>query len=276
MPDVAGRLPSLAPRRMMKQEPIRALRLNIAAEHEAIQFYAAHAEATDDELVVAESLCPGTGKGEREMSHHHELPELPYAYDALEPYYDEQTVRLHHDLHHAGYVKGLNAAEEKIEAMLKSGDYAAVKAVCAELAFHGSGHILHSIFWTNMKPGGGGAPAGDLAGAIEKQCGSFDACKGLFIAAANGVAGSGWGVLAHRADEDALVVLQAGNHENLTQWGATPLLVLDVWEHAYYLKYQNRRPEWTKAFMDHLVNWDDVAKRLAQAREGARARAAAK
>jgi len=200
------------------------------------------------------------------MSHHHELPQLPYAYDALEPHYDEQTVRLHHDIHHAGYVKGLNAAEEKTAAMLQSGDFAAAKAVCGELAFHGSGHILHSIFWTNMKAGGGGAPAGELAKAIEKQFGSYDSFKGLFLAATNAVAGSGWGILAYRKEDDALVVLQAEKHENLTQWGVAPILVLDVWEHAYYLKYQNKRPEWTKAFMEHLVNWDDVSKRLLAAR----------
>jgi len=201
------------------------------------------------------------------MAHHHELPELPYAYNALEPHYDEQTVRLHHDLHHAGYVKGLNAAEEKLEAILKSGDFAAIKAVCGELAFHGSGHILHSMFWTNMKPTGGGAPSGDLAKAIEKNFGSFDAFKGAFLAASNAVAGSGWGVLAYRKLDDRLVILQAEKHENLTQWGVAPILVLDVWEHAYYLKYQNKRPEWTKVFMDSLVNWDDVAKRLAEARK---------
>lgn len=198
----------------------------------------------------------------------HELPELPYACDALEPHYDEQTVRLHHDIHHAGYVKGLNAAEEKLAAMLKSGDFGGAKGVCGELAFHGSGHILHSIFWTNMKPNGGGQPAGALAAAIEKQFGSFDAFKGLFLAATNAVAGSGWGIVAYRKQDDALVVLQAEKHENLTQWGVAPILVLDVWEHAYYLKYQNKRPEWTKAFMEHLVNWDDVAQRLAAVRGG--------
>ncbi len=200
------------------------------------------------------------------MANEHKLLDLPYAYDALEPYYDEQTLRLHHDIHHAAYVKGLNAAEEKVAAMLKSGDFAAAKAVCAELAFHGSGHILHSIFWMNMKPGGGGEPQGELRAAIAQQFGSFDAFRGFFVAAANAVAGSGWGILAHRKLDDALVVLQAEKHENLTQWGVTPLLALDVWEHAYYLKYQNRRPEWTKAFMEHLVNWEDVARRLAEAR----------
>ena len=115
--------------------------------------------------------------------------------------------------------------------------------------------------------GGGGAPSGELADAIAKSFGGFEAFKGFLLAASNAVAGSGWGVLAYREMDDALVVLQAEKHENLTQWGVVPILVLDVWEHAYYLKYQNKRPEWTKAFMDNLVNWDDVAERLAEARK---------
>jgi superoxide dismutase, Fe-Mn family len=191
----------------------------------------------------------------------HELPVLPYAYDALEPYYDAETVKLHHDMHHAAYVKGLNAAEEKLAGMLQAGDYANIKPVCKELAFHGSGNILHTIFWTNMKANGGGAPTGTLAEAINATFGSYDAFKAMFIAAANAVEGSGWAILACKPDK-SLVVLQAEKHENLTQWGVTPILVLDVWEHAYYLKYQNKRPEWTKAFMENLVNWDDVAARF--------------
>jgi len=196
----------------------------------------------------------------------HELPPLPYAYDGLEPYYDAETVRLHHDIHHAGYVKGLNDAEAQVAAMVKSGDFAGAKAACKGLAFHGSGHILHSIFWTNMKPGGGGAPRGALLAGIEKGFGSYDAFKALFLAATNAVEGSGWGILAYRKMDEALVVLQAEKHENLTQWGAAPILALDVWEHAYYLKYQNKRPEWTKTFMENLVNWEDVGKRLAAAK----------
>jgi len=184
----------------------------------------------------------------------------------LEPYYDKETLTLHHDKHHAAYVAGLNAAEEKIKGMLTSGDFAAARSVSNDLAFHGSGHILHSIFWTNMKPGGGGAPSGALAEAIKKQYGSIEACGGLFLAVANAVQGSGWGILAYRKMDDQLVILGAEKHENITQWGVTPILVLDVWEHAYYLKYQNRRPDWTKAFMEHLVNWDDVAERYAAAR----------
>ena len=196
----------------------------------------------------------------------HELPSLPYAYNALEPYYDAETVKLHHDIHHNGYVTGLNAAEAKVTAMLEGGDFASAKALAKEQAFHGSGNILHTIFWTNMAPKGGGAPSGDLAKKIAADFGSYDAFKALFLATTNAVEGSGWGVLAYRKSDDKLVVLQAEKHEVLAQWGVTPILVLDVWEHAYYLKYQNRRPEWTKAFMEHLVNWADVAKRYAAAK----------
>lgn len=196
----------------------------------------------------------------------HELPPLPYAYDALEPHYDKETLTLHHDKHHAAYVSGLNAAEEKVQAMLKSGDYANARSVANDLAFHGSGHILHTIFWSNMKPGGGGAPSGELADGIDNSFGSFDAFKALFVATSNAIQGSGWGVLAYRKTDDALVILGAEKHENLTQWSVQPILVLDVWEHAYYLKYQNRRPEWTKAFMDHLVNWEEIAHRYANAK----------
>ena len=196
----------------------------------------------------------------------HELPLLPYAYNALEPHYDEQTLRLHHTKHHAAYVNGLNAAQEKLQAMLKSSDFARAEAMARELAFHGSGHLLHSIFWTNLKPSGGGEPNGPLAAAINAEFGDYPAFKGLFLATANSVKGSGWGILAHRKPDDALVVLQAQTHENLAQWGLTPLLVLDVWEHAYYLKYQNQRPEWTKTFLEHLVNWEDVNQRLLAAR----------
>lgn len=196
----------------------------------------------------------------------HELPPLPYGYNALEPHYDETTLRLHHDKHHAAYVKGLNAGEERLAAMLQSGDFAAVQSVCSALAFHGSGHILHSIFWTNMKPGGGGQPQGELGEAIAKQFGSAEGFTKLFLAATNAVEGSGWGVLAYRPMDDALVALQAEKHQNLTQWGVVPLLVLDVWEHAYYLSYQNERPRWTAAFMEHLVNWDNVAERYGAAR----------
>lgn len=196
----------------------------------------------------------------------HELPLLPYAYDALEPYYSEETLHLHHDKHHAAYVAGLNAAEEKVQAMLKSGDFANANCIANDMAFHGSGHNLHSIFWTNMKPDGGGEPKSDLMDALNKSFGSFDAFKGLFMATANAIQGSGWGILAYCGMNDNLLVMGAEKHENRTRWGVRPLLALDVWEHAYYLQYQNRRADWTKAFMDNLVNWDNVAQHFADAR----------
>lgn len=202
--------------------------------------------------------------GTRKMAH--ELPPLPYDYDALEPYYSKEMLTLHHDKHHAAYVTGLNAAEEKVQAMLKSGDFGTARSVANDLAFHGSGHILHTIFWTNMKKGGGGAPTGELANAINRNFGSFDGFKGLMLAVSNAVQGSGWGILAYRGMDDSLVLLGAEKHENLTQWGVQPILVLDVWEHAYYLQYQNRRPDFTKAFMENLVNWENVAERYAAAR----------
>jgi superoxide dismutase, Fe-Mn family len=194
-----------------------------------------------------------------------ELPPLPYAYDALEPYYDKETVTLHHDKHHAAYVAGLNAAMEQVDGMVKSGDFAGAKVAAKALAFHGSGHTLHTIFWMNMKPGGGGAPTGKLADAINAQYGSYDTFKKLFLATANAVEGSGWAILGRCPVTGLLATLQAEKHENLTVWGIQPILVLDVWEHAYYLKYQNKRPDWTAVFMDHLVNWDDVAARYTAA-----------
>ena len=193
----------------------------------------------------------------------YQLPDLLYAYDALEPYYDKETLELHHDKHHAGYVAGLNGALERLEAARKSGNMGPIKALSKELAFHGSGHILHSIFWTNMKPGGGGEPSGDLAGQVIKDFGDFAAFKAQFLAASNTVEGSGWGILGWNGQLEKLLVVQAEIHQNLTVQGITPLLVCDVWEHAYYLKYRNRRPEWTSVFIDHLVNWENVAGRFA-------------
>jgi Fe-Mn family superoxide dismutase len=197
----------------------------------------------------------------------HELPPLPYAYDALEPYIDEQTMRLHHDIHHNGYVAGLNNAEVKLAEARTSGDFSLVKHWSREAAFHGSGHLLHSIFWPNMIAASEAkqAPDGDLGEAIERGFGSFEAFKAQFIAASIAVEGSGWGILAYRPADDSLVVLTAEKHQNLTQWGVIPLLVLDVWEHAYYLKYQNRRGEYVKNFFN-IINWDDVAAQYDKAR----------
>jgi Fe-Mn family superoxide dismutase len=197
----------------------------------------------------------------------HKLPPLPYPYDALEPYIDEQTMRLHHDIHHNGYVAGLNNAEAKLAEARAAGDFSLVKHWSREAAFHGSGHLLHSFFWPNMIAASEAkqAPDGDLGEAIDRSFGSFEAFKAQFIAASIAVEGSGWGILAYRPADDSLVVLTAEKHQNLTQWGVAPLLVLDVWEHAYYLKYQNRRGEYVKNFFN-IINWDDVAAQYDKAR----------
>ena len=198
------------------------------------------------------------------MAKKYELPPLPYAYDALEPYIDEQTMRLHHDKHHLAYVNGLNNALEKLEAARAAGDFGLVKHWSREAAFHGSGHFLHAIFWLNMAAagkGGGGEPTGDLAAQIEKDFGGFAKFKAQFTAASNAVEGSGWGLLVWEPLNAQLEVLQAEKHQNLTQWGVRPLLVLDVWEHAYYLKYQNNRGAYVDAWWN-VVNWADVAERF--------------
>ncbi len=195
----------------------------------------------------------------------HELPPLPYAYNALEPNMDEQTVKLHHDMHHKAYVDGLNNAEDKLAAAREAGDYALVKHWSRELAFHGSGHILHSIFWTNLAPNAGGEPTGDLTEAVKKDFGSFERCKAQLVAVTVAVEGSGWGLLTYMPDQDRLLIMQAEKHQDLTQWGAVPLLVLDAWEHAYYLKYQNRRAEYVNNLFN-LINWADVAARYEKAK----------
>lgn len=193
----------------------------------------------------------------------HVLPELPYDYNALEPYYDEQTVKLHHDMHHKGYVDGLNTAETKLKEARESGDYSLVKHWEKELAFHGSGHILHKIFWENMKPNGGGAPSGEVSEKINEFFGSFEAFKDQFTKAAIAVEGSGWCALVWNNIFNKLEILQIEKHQNLTQWGSTPILVVDVWEHAYYLKYQNKRADFVNNWWN-LINWEDVNKKLSE------------
>lgn len=194
------------------------------------------------------------------------LPKLAYAYDALEPHIDAQTMRIHHSIHHQSYVNGLNAAQEKLEAARKQNDLALVKQWSRELAFHGAGHSLHTLFWQNMRPNGGGAPPEDLTRQITHDFGGIDAFKAHFSAAATQVEGGGWGILAWEPLAQQLMVVQAEKHQNQTPVTLVPLLVLDVWEHAYYLKYQNRRAEYVQAWWN-VVNWDDVAQRYTDARQ---------
>lgn len=194
-----------------------------------------------------------------------DLPPLPYALDALEPYLDAKTLEVHHGKHHLAYVTGFNAALERLAAARASGDYALAKHAERELAFHGGGHELHSIFWTNLSPHGGKTPVGDLAAAIARDFGSFAAFDAQLRAVTNAVEGSGWGVLAVDCRSGELAILQVEKHQNQVIPGLVPILVIDVWEHAYYLKYQNRRSEWVEAVMQHLVNWPNIERRYEQA-----------
>ena len=181
------------------------------------------------------------------------LPELPYAYDALEPVLNKETLTIHHDRHHAGYVKGVNKAVGELEKARQSGDYSLIKHWSRELAFHGSGHVLHTLYWNSMSAEKS-SPEGKLAGAIDADFGSFEAFKNQFISATSAVEASGWGVLAYEMLSGRLIVLQAERHQDLTIWGAYPLVVCDVWEHAYYLQYQNNRGDYVKKVFD-IINW---------------------
>jgi len=196
----------------------------------------------------------------------YQLPALPYGFDALAPLYEERTLRTHHDKHHAAYVNGLNATLAKLTAARSAGDFDAVTAMSRNLAFHGSGHVMHCLFWNSMTPGGSEAPE-SLAAAMKESFGSPEACKKHFAAATKAVEGGGWGVLAYEPIGGKLVILQSEKHQDLTIWGAVPLLVCDVWEHAYYLQYANDRANWVDNFLK-LANWSFAAKRLEAAVAG--------
>lgn len=191
----------------------------------------------------------------------HVLPPLPYDYNALEPHIDEATMRLHHDKHHLAYVNGLNNAEAKLAEAREKGDFGLVKHWEREAAFHGAGHFLHCIFWENMSPNGGGEPTGRLADLIAQNFGSFEKFMSQFKAAGAAVEGSGWVLLVHNKMTKALEILTAEKHQNLSQWVTMPILACDVWEHAYYLKYQNNRAAYIDAFTK-VINWENVASRL--------------
>jgi len=193
------------------------------------------------------------------------LPDLPYPADALEPFLDGRTITIHHDKHHAGYVKGLNTALEKLEEARAKNDFSAIQALCRALAFHGSGHVLHTLYFANLAPKSAG-PKGALAEAIKAQFGSQETLQAQLTEASNTAAGSGWGVLAYEPMAGRLLVLQIEKHENQILAGAAPLLVIDVWEHAYYLKYQNLRADYLKAIWN-VIHWEEVSRRFDQARK---------
>jgi Fe-Mn family superoxide dismutase len=197
----------------------------------------------------------------------YQLPPLPYDYADLEPHIDAQTMKLHHDIHHKAYVDGANAALAELEKIRKTGgdEIKRVRAVSDALQFNLSGHLLHDMFWKNMKKDGGGEPAPDLniAKLITRDFGSFPAFAGHFQAAAQQVQGGGWGLLCWESMAQRLIIVQVEKQQNSQVW-TVPLLGCDVWEHAYYLKYQNKRSDYIKAFMN-LINWANVEQRLGMA-----------
>lgn len=192
------------------------------------------------------------------------LPQLDYDYAALEPSLSARILELHHDKHHKAYVDGANAVFDKLEQARTSGDFGTINQLEKNLAFHLSGHVLHSIFWKNLNPAGGGKPEGELADAIAEHLGSFDAFKAQLSEAATNVQGSGWAALSWEPVGQRLIIEQVYDHQGNVGQGGPPLLVLDMWEHAYYLQYENRKAEWVDAFWD-VVHWDDVAQRFAAA-----------
>lgn len=189
------------------------------------------------------------------------LPDLPYKTSALEPHLVSDILELHHDKHHRAYVDGANATLDKMAEMRESGDFSALNQLQKDLAFNLSGHVLHSMFWRNMTPNGGGTPDGELNDAIERDFGSFDALRQQLTKAALSIQGSGWASLAWEPLGERLVVEQVYDHQGNIGNATTPVLVLDMWEHAYYLQYRNEKAKWVDSFWD-IVNWKDVAARL--------------
>lgn len=188
------------------------------------------------------------------------LQPLPYNENFLEPYIDAETMHLHYTFHHGGAVKAANKDVAMIKKALDENNLETVDYWTKKLSYHFSSHILHSIFWTNLTNKKTN-PSGDLLKRIEKNFGSYDKLKTLIAETSKNVDGNGWGIVAYQPYSDSLTVLQCENHEKLTQWGAIPLLVIDVWEHAYYLKYKNKRTDFVDALFN-IINWDNAAQRL--------------
>ena len=197
------------------------------------------------------------------MTSSYRLPDLAYDYAALEPHLSARIVELHHSKHHQAYVDGANTVTEKLAAARAAGDYAALVGLEKTLAFHVSGHVLHSIYWTNLSPGGGGEPSGELAEAIGVHFGGFASFTAHMTQATVSVQGSGWALLSWDPVGQRLLIEQVENHQNSTLQAATPLLAIDAWEHAYYLQYENRRADYASAIWN-VIDWNDVAKRFAE------------
>lgn len=185
---------------------------------------------------------------------------LPYSHGFLEPYMDAETLGLHHKFHHGGAVTGANKDLQMIKQATAHGSLETVDYWSKKLSYHFSSHVLHTIFWTNLT-NKKNEPSGKLLKTIEKTFGSVDKLKKYIAATSKNVDGNGWGILAYQPYSASITILQCENHEKLTQWGAIPLLVIDVWEHAYYLKYKNKRGDFVDALFN-IINWDNVADRL--------------
>ena len=194
------------------------------------------------------------------------LPELSYDYAALEPYISGKIMELHHDKHHLAYVKGANTALEQHAEAREKDNLSAVNKLQKDLAFNLAGHVNHTVFWKNLSPEGGDKPEGELAAAVDEFFGSFDRFRAHFTAAALGIQGSGWAILAWDSLGEKLIIEQLYDHQGNLATATVPLLMLDMWEHAFYLDYQNVKAEYVKAFWN-IVDWEDVAKRFAAAKE---------
>ncbi|ESO87254.1 hypothetical protein LOTGIDRAFT_210661 [Lottia gigantea] len=198
----------------------------------------------------------------------HTLPDLPYDYNALEPYISADIMKLHHSKHHNTYVTNLNIAEEKLAEAVAKNDVNTCINLQPALKFNGGGHINHSIFWEVLSPNGGGEPSGDLKETIKRDFGSFENMKKELSGAAVGVQGSGWSWLGFNPNSGRLRVAVCANQDPLqATTGLIPLFGIDVWEHAYYLQYKNVRPDYVQAIFN-IANWKNVADRLADAKEG--------
>jgi superoxide dismutase, Fe-Mn family len=190
----------------------------------------------------------------------YQLPDLSYDYGALEPHLSARILELHHSKHHRAYVDGSNNTLEKLAEVREADDYSSIVGLEKTLAFNLSGHILHSLFWNNLSPEGGGEPTGVLADAINDQFGGFTAFKTQMTHATVTVQGSGWSALTWEPLAKRLLIQQIYDHHENSIQGTVPLLVIDAWEHAYYLQYENRRPDYVKAIWN-VINWNDVAQR---------------
>ena len=194
------------------------------------------------------------------------LPDLSYDYGALEPNISGKIMELHHDKHHLAYVNGANSALDALAEARDKNDLTMVNKFQKDLAFNLAGHINHTVFWKNMSPEGGDKPTGELAAAIDEYFGTFDAFRAHFSASALGIQGSGWSILVWDILGQKLIIEQLYDHQGNLSVGSIPLLMLDMWEHAFYLDYQNVKPEYVKAFWN-IVNWADVQARFLEARQ---------